>query len=51
MKAKFIPANTGSDSSNNIAVTNMLHTNSGKVCRDIPFVLILSTVVMKFIAY
>ena len=40
------PANTGKDNNNNIAVTNIAHTNNGNLCRVIPGALILSTVVM-----
>ena len=44
------PAKTGKDNNNNIAVTNIAHTNNGNLCKLIPLVLILSTVVIKFIA-
>ena len=44
------PANTGNDNNNKIAVTNTAQTNNGNLCKLIPLVLILSTVVMKFIA-
>ena len=43
------PANTGKDNNNNIDVTNTAHTNNGNLCKLIPLVLILSTVVMKLI--
>ena len=45
-----LPANTGKASNNNIAVTKIAHTNKGNLCKLIPFVLILSTVVIKLIA-
>ena len=45
-----IPANTGKDNNNNIAVTNIAHTNKGNLCRDIPGALIFNTVVIKLIA-
>ena len=44
-----IPAITGNDNNNKIAVTKIAHTNKGNLCKLIPFVLMLSTVVMKFI--
>ena len=44
------PANTGNDNNNKIAVTNIAHTNNGNLCKLIPLVLILRTVVMKLIA-
>jgi hypothetical protein len=44
------PANTGKDSSNNIAVTNIAQTNKGNLCKVIPFALIFKIVVIKFIA-
>jgi hypothetical protein len=44
------PANTGKDNNNNIAVTNIAHTNRGNLCNVRPGALILRTVVMKFIA-
>jgi hypothetical protein len=28
------PANTGNDSNNKIAVTNIDHTNNGNLCKD-----------------
>jgi hypothetical protein len=46
----IIPANTGKDSSNNIAVTNIAQTNKGNLCKVIPFALIFKIVVIKFIA-
>lgn len=45
-----LPANTGNDNNNKIAVTKIAHTNNGNLCKLIPLVLILSTVVMKLIA-
>ena len=45
-----LPANTGNDNNNSIAVTKIAHTNKGNLCKLIPFVLIFITVVMKFIA-
>ena len=44
------PASTGNDNNNNIAVINIAHTNNGNLCKLIPLVLILSTVVIKLIA-
>jgi hypothetical protein len=44
------PAKTGNDSNSKIAVTKIAHTNNGSLCNDIPGVLILRTVVIKFIA-
>jgi hypothetical protein len=44
------PANTGKAKSNNIAVTNTLHTNKGNLCKLIPLVFMFKTVVMKLIA-
>lgn len=46
----MLPAKTGSDNNSNIAVTKIAHTNKGNLCRLIPLVLMLSTVVMKLIA-
>ena len=46
----LIPANTGKDNNNNIAVTNIAQTNNGNLCNAIPLVLILITVLIKFIA-
>ena len=45
-----LPANTGKDNNNKIAVIKIAHTNNGNLCRDIPFVLILSVVLIKFMA-
>ena len=47
---KISPANTGSASNNNIAVTNIAQTNNGNLCNDIPLVLMFNTVHMKLIA-
>jgi hypothetical protein len=44
------PANTGKANNNKIAVTKILQTNNGNLCKLIPFVLIFKTVVMKLIA-
>jgi hypothetical protein len=44
------PANTGRANNNKIAVTNIAHTNKGKLCNDIPLVFILRVVLMKLIA-
>jgi len=44
------PANTGRDKSNKIAVINTAQTNRGILCIVKPGVLILTIVVMKFIA-
>jgi hypothetical protein len=43
------PANTGNDNSNNTAVIITAHPNNANLCNLIPGVLILITVVMKFI--
>ena len=45
-----LPANTGNDNNNKIAVTKIAQTNKGNLCKLIPLALILSTVVMKLIA-
>ena len=45
-----LPANTGSDNNNNIAVINIAHTNRGNLCNVNPGVLIFNTVVIIFIA-
>ena len=45
-----LPANTGRDSNNNIAVTKIAHTNNGNLCKDIPGALMFNTVVIKLIA-
>jgi len=45
-----IPANTGKDNNNKIAVTYILHTNNGNLCIPIPEVLMLFTVTIKLIA-
>jgi hypothetical protein len=44
------PANTGKDSNNNTAVTTTAHPNKANLCNLIPGLLILSIVVIKFIA-
>lgn len=44
------PAKTGKDNKSKIAVTNIAQTNNGSLCADIPFVLILYTVLIKFMA-
>jgi len=44
------PANTGNDSNNKIAVTNIAHTNNGNLCIDRPLVLMFKVVLMKLIA-
>jgi hypothetical protein len=44
------PANTGKDNNNNTAVTTTAHPNKASLCSLIPGLLILSIVVMKFIA-
>jgi hypothetical protein len=44
------PANTGKDNNNNIAVITTAHPNNANLCSLIPGVLILPTVVIKFIA-
>jgi hypothetical protein len=45
-----IPANTGSDSNNKIAVMNIAQQNKGNLCNDKPPYRIFKIVVMKFIA-
>ena len=45
-----LPAKTGRDNNNKIAVTKIAHTNKGTLCKVIPGALIFNTVVMKFIA-
>ena len=45
-----LPAKTGKESNNKIAVTNIAHTNKGNLCNDIPGALIFNTVVIKLIA-
>ena len=47
---KNLPAKTGNDNNNKIAVTNTLHTNKGTLWKLIPLVLIFIKVLMKFIA-
>lgn len=47
---KFSPAKTGRDNNNKIAVTNILQTNNGNLCKLIPLVLMFNTVVIKLIA-
>ena len=47
---KATPARTGNDNNNRTAVIKIAQTNKGILWRDIPFALILNTVVMKFIA-
>jgi hypothetical protein len=44
------PANTGNDNNNNTAVITTAHPNKANLCNLIPGVLILTIVVMKFIA-
>jgi len=44
----FIPASTGSDNSNNTAVTTTAHPNKANLCSLIPGLLMFSIVVMKF---
>jgi hypothetical protein len=44
------PAKTGSDNNNKTAVTNTAHPNKASLCNLIPALLILSIVVIKFIA-
>jgi len=44
------PAKTGSDNSNNTAVTKIAQPNSGTLCNTCPGIRILMIVVMKFIA-
>jgi hypothetical protein len=44
------PANTGNDNNSNTAVIATAHPNSANLCNLIPGVLILTIVVIKFIA-
>ena len=44
------PANTGSDKSNNTAVTTTAQPNKASLCSLIPGLLIFNIVVIKFIA-
>jgi hypothetical protein len=44
------PASTGNDNNNKTAVTTTAHPNKANLCNLIPGLLILSMVVMKFIA-
>jgi hypothetical protein len=44
------PAKTGKDNNNNTAVTTTAHPNKANLCNFIPGLLMLSIVVMKFIA-
>jgi len=44
------PAKTGNDNNNNTAVTTTAHPNKANLCNFIPGLLILSIVVIKFIA-
>jgi len=44
------PANTGNDNNNNTAVTTIAQPNKANLCNFIPGLLILSIVVIKFIA-
>jgi len=44
------PANTGSESNSNIAVTNIAQPNNGNLCNFCPGALMFIIVVMKFIA-
>jgi hypothetical protein len=45
-----LPANTGNDNNNSIAVTKIAQTNKGNLCIVIPGALIFNTVVIKLIA-
>lgn len=46
----ILPAKTGKDNNNSIAVTNIAHTNKGNLCIVIPGALIFNIVVIKLIA-
>lgn len=46
----ILPANTGNDNNNKIAVITTAHPNKANLCNLIPGVLILAIVVIKFIA-
>lgn len=41
-----LPAKTGNDNNNKIAVTKIAQTNKGNLCKDIPLVLIFKVVLM-----
>jgi len=45
-----LPANTGNDNNNKIAVTKIAQTNKGNLCKDIPLVLIFKVVLIKLMA-
>ena len=45
-----LPAKTGKESNNNIAVIKIAQANKGSLCKDIPGALIFNTVVIKLIA-
>lgn len=44
-----LPANTGKDSSNKTAVTNIAHPNNGTLCNTCPGIRIFMIVVMTHI--
>jgi hypothetical protein len=46
----ILPAKTGKDNNNNMAVITTAHPNKANLCNFIPGVLIFAIVVMKFIA-
>ena len=45
-----LPAKTGKDNNNKIAVTKIAQANKGNLCKDIPGALIFKTVAIKLIA-
>ena len=45
-----LPAKTGNDNNNKIAVTKIAQTKRGNLCKDIPLVLIFKVVLIKLIA-
>ena len=45
-----LPAKTGKESNNKIAVTKIAQVNKGNLCKDIPGALMFNTVVIKLIA-
>jgi hypothetical protein len=47
---RILPAKTGNDSNNNIAVINTAHPNKASLCILIPGLLIFNIVVIKLIA-
>jgi hypothetical protein len=46
----ILPAKTGNDNNNNIAVINTVQTNNGNLLKNIPLHLIFTIVTIKFMA-